>query len=210
MNLSNQEKITIIVLLFFIISGLGIILYKNQVGDQPIEQISAQEQQSQNELIPQEELPVIIHIAGAVKHPGVYELKDKDRIIDAINMAGGETQDANIDIINLAAFIYDGQKIIVPHIQPEIPGQQVKDVNLIYQKTNYTNNPTDQSTNKININIADAVNLQTLPGIGPVLSERIVIYRDHNGFFKSIDCLKEVSGIGDKKYEGIKDLICVH
>ena len=210
MNLSNQEKIAVIVLLLFIITGLGILLYKNYYSPEPIEMMAHIEPNEENKPQILEKTPIIVHIAGAVKNSGVYQLKDKDRVIDAIKMAGGEIEEANLDAINLAAFIYDGQKIIVPFRPSQDPEKQDRNSVFNLNESNYPGDTNYSSSPKININIVDAAALQCLPGIGPVLSERIISFRNQNGCFENIDCIKEVSGIGDKKFEGIKDLICVH
>ncbi|MCJ7814362.1 MAG: helix-hairpin-helix domain-containing protein, partial [Candidatus Atribacteria bacterium] len=116
-------------------------------------------------------------------------------------------EEANLDLINLAALLKDGQKIIVPYkIYNEIGEEINKD---IYNNTENGYSSLVSTSAKVNINIADTIILQTLPGIGPVLSERIIEYRNQNGLFGVIDDIKNVSGIAEKKYEGIKDLICV-
>ena len=152
--------------------------------------------------------PVIIHIAGAVKNPGVYQLKSTDRIVDAVKIAGGATEEANLDLINLAVLLKDGQKIIVPYKTYSETGEEVNANTYNHTAGVYSSSPVSTSA-KININTANANMLQTLPGIGPVLSERIIEYRNQNGLFGVIDDIKDVSGIGEKKFEGIKDLICV-
>ncbi len=211
-NLSNQEKVAVIFLLVIIIIALGTTLFKNLNGEEEF-MINPELNPSTNNAptvptITAEVPPVIIHISGAVKNPGVYQLKSTDRVIDAVKMAGGAAEKANLDAVNLAALLKDGQKIIIPYRilkdEEESSGENlpedIKNINSLY---------TSSSSDKININTAEASLLQSLPGIGQVLSERIVEYRDKNGFFNSIEEIKEVSGIGEKKFEGIKDLICV-
>ncbi len=207
-NLSNQEKITIILLLILIIVGVGIVLSKSINREDNFIVNRASDIPENNSAIQKEVPSVIIHIAGAVKNPGVYQLKSTDRIVDAVKIAGGATEEANLDLINLAALLKDGQKIIIPY---KIYGKAGEEIN-----TNIDNNAevmysssSGSISGKININTANATMLQTLSGIGPVLSERIIEYRNQNGFFGVIDDIKDVSGIGEKKFEGIKDLICV-
>ncbi|HEC93113.1 MAG TPA: helix-hairpin-helix domain-containing protein, partial [Candidatus Atribacteria bacterium] len=106
---------------------------------------------------------------------------------------------------NLASHLKDGQKIIIPY---RIVGT-TEEINSDDSYKNIDSIYTSSYSDKININTANSNLLQSLPGIGPVLSERIVEYRNKNGFFSSIDDIKDVSGIGEKKFEGIKDLICV-
>ncbi len=207
-NFSNQEKITIILLLILIIIGAGIVLNRNINREDNIIVNSASNTSENNPAIQIETPSVIIHIAGAVKNPGVYQLKSTDRIVDAVKIAGGETEEANLDVINLAALLKDGQKIIVPYKTYSETGEEIMPNTFNHTASVYSSSPASTSA-KININTANANLLQTLPGIGPVLSERIIDYRNQNGLFGVIDEIKDVSGIGEKKYEGIKDLICV-
>jgi len=110
-------------------------------------------------------------------------------------------------LINLAALLKDGQKIIVPYKIYTENGEEIS--NNINNNTEVMYSSSSSISGKININTANANILQTLPGIGPVLSERILEYRNQNGLFGIIDDIKDVSGIAEKKFEGIKDLICV-
>jgi len=206
-NFSNQEKITLILLLIVIIIGGGIILYKNINSEDNFTINRASNISEDNPKIQIEIPSVIVHITGAVKNPGVYQLSSTDRIIDAVKIAGGETEEANLDLINLAALLKDGQKIIVPYQIYNETGEE--DNRNIYNNLEKGYSSSDSTSRKININIADTIILQTLPGIGSVLSERIIEYRNKNGLFGVIDDIKNVSGIAEKKYEGIKDLICV-
>ncbi len=206
-NLSNQEKITIILLLIVIIIGGGIVLSKS-INNEDNFTINRASDISEDKPAMQTEIPpVIIHITGAVKNPGVYQLKSTDRIVDAVKIAGGETEEANLDLINLAALLKDGQKIIVPYKIYTENGEEIS--NNINNNTEVMYSSSSSISGKININTANANILQTLPGIGPVLSERILEYRNQNGLFGIIDDIKDVSGIAEKKFEGIKDLICV-
>jgi competence protein ComEA len=206
-NFSNQEKITIILLLIVIIVGVGIVLNKN-INKEDNFIINRASDISENKPAIQIEIPpVIIHIAGAVKNPGVYQLKSTDRIVDAVKIAGGAIEEANLDSINLASLLKDGQKIIVPYKTYSETGEEINTNIYNYVESVYSSSVSTSA--KININTANANLLQTLPGIGPVLSERIIEYRNQNGLFGMIDDIKDVSGIAEKKYEGIKDLICV-
>ena len=207
-NLSNQEKITIILLLIVIIIGGGIFLYKNINSEDNFTINSVSDISENSPAIQKEVPPLIVHITGAVKNPGVYQLKSTDRIVDAVKIAGGETEEANLDLINLAALLKDGQKIIVPYKTYSETGEEINTNTYNYVESVYSSSSVSTSA-KININTANANMLQTLPGIGPVLSERIIEYRNQNGLFGIIDDIKDVSGIAEKKFEGIKDLICV-
>lgn len=206
-NLSNQEKITIILLLIVIVVGVGIVLYKNINSEDNFVINRASDILENNPAIQIEVPPLIIHIAGAVKIPGVYQLKSTDRIVDAVKIAGGATEEANLDLINLAALLKDGQKIIIPYKTYSETGEEINTNTYNYVASAYSSSGSTSA--KININTANANMLQNLPGIGPVLSERIIEYRNQNGLFGVIDDIIDVSGIAEKKYEGIKDQICV-
>lgn len=207
-NFSNQEKITIILLLIVIIIGVGMVLNKNINKEDNFTVNRASNISENNPVIQIEIPPVIIHIAGAVKNPGVYQLKSTDRIVGAVKIAGGATEEASLDLINLAALLKDGQKIIVPYKTYSGTGEEINTNAYNFVENVYSSSSVSNSA-KININTANANMLQALPGIGPVLSERIIEYRNQNGLFGVIDDIKDVSGIAEKKYEGIKDLICV-
>ena len=206
-NLSNQEKITIIFLLIVIIIALGIILYKNFNFEEKFTINPPVNSLENNSTVKIEVPPVIIHITGAVKSPGVYQLKSTDRVVDALKIAGGATEEGNLDAVNLAALLKDGQKIIIPYKILKI--SEAENNENLYKNIEDMYPSSATTSGKININTANSSTLQTLPGIGPVLSERIIEYRNQNGLFGIIDDIKDVSGIGEKKFEGIKDLICV-
>ncbi len=148
-----------------------------------------------------ESVKVAVHIGGAVRNPGLYYLDPSSRVADAIQSAGGPTADADLDAINLASRVTDGLKIVVP--------SRVNKENSMVAADSGQSSGTSVSGGKININTASARELEELPGIGEVLAERIVSFRETNGPFKSIEEIKQVSGIGEKKFESIRDLIVV-
>lgn len=141
---------------------------------------------------------IIVHIAGAIKNPGVYKLLEGSRVIDGIQAAGGALPSADLDKLNLAEYLEDGCKIFVPE------KILLLDLSLKSKRAIMGPNP---SNNKININYASERELENLPGIGPSLAKRIVEYREQNGPFKSLKDLKRVKGIGEKRIDQIKDLI---
>ena len=144
--------------------------------------------------------PMVVHIDGAVANPGVYTFESGSRVQDAIEAAGGLSTDASAERINMAAFLEDGMRIVVPHIATPQP-------------TNLDGGPSDEPTATpafpININTASLDELQFLPGIGVVKAQRILDYREENGPFESIDELMNVTGIGPATFEQLKDLITV-
>ncbi|NLJ88750.1 MAG: hypothetical protein GX327_08295 [Epulopiscium sp.] len=154
-----------------------------------------------------------VYICGAVKKPGVYSLKEGSRIIDVLDMAGGALEDADLNLLNLAEKIFDEQKIYIPKIGEEIDKSQIKVENRDdgELKVHTANNSVKNSTNNlININTASLDQLQSLPGIGAVIAQNIIDYRNSQGPFRSIEEIKNVSRIGDKTFEKIKDKITVN
>jgi len=149
--------------------------------------------------------PILIHIAGAIAHPGVYSLPVNSRVQDAVKAAGGLLPEANMEATNLAAFLQDGQQVLIPEIGKSPPTAMPASTVTAKPKA-ITPYPT---LAKIDINTATPEELERLPGIGPVLSRRIVAYRNAYGLFKSIDDILKIYGIKPETFELIKDLIIV-
>ncbi len=139
---------------------------------------------------------IMIHISGQVYKPGLVELKLGQRLIDAVDLAGGLKENADLDRINLAKKLSDEDKIYIPALGEEL----VADIL-------YDNNSSE--TGKININKCDKAQLLTLPGIGEVIATRIMDYRRKTPF-TCVEDLLNVSGIGEKKFEEIKDLVNIN
>jgi len=144
---------------------------------------------------------ILVHVAGEVRRPGVYEFGADDRVIDAIDAAGGVRGDAALDELNLAAPLTDGSQVLVPGRSAAAPAP--------IGEGSTTSGAADATTAKINVNTADAAELEELPGIGEVLSQAIVDYRAENGPFSSVDELEDVSGIGPSILEDVRDLVGV-
>lgn len=145
---------------------------------------------------------IVIHITGQVVNQGIVKLKEGARVIDAIEAAGGTTKDADLSKINLAYMLEDGVKIYVPSIN---------DTEESYAESNLSGmgNTSNNQTLRLNINTATVNDLQKLPGIGSSIASRIITYRNENGKFSSIDGLKNVSGIGESKFNNIKAYVYV-
>lgn len=206
-SFSKKEQVVIVLSVLLIIFSLSYKLlirdngivekrveYDNEVDTSEINQID-----SDNNIL--EESLIFVHISGQVYSPGIIELVNGDRVVDAVNLAGGLTKDADIDRINLAKKVEDEEKIYIPKKGEEtdiIEGNE-----LSYSSSSSLNN-----SGKININKCTINELESLPGIGSVIAGRIIDYRSSTPFM-SIEDLKNVSGIGDKKFEGIKELITV-
>jgi competence protein ComEA len=138
--------------------------------------------------------PLRVYVSGAVNRPDVYTLPPDSIVKDAMVAAGGPAENADLDRINLASPVSDGQHVYVPRLGEENPPVQP---------------PSDQPApgKKININSADLATLDTLPGIGPVIAQRILDYRQTNGLFDRIEDIMDVPGIGQGTFEKIQDLI---
>lgn len=151
---------------------------------------------------------IAVYVSGQVKTPAVITLEDSGslRLIDAVNAAGGMTELADTEAINLAEPLSDGQHIHVPTKEiffRDIAAQSAG------TNSNSNSNSNLNSSGLININTADAKELEKLTGIGPALAGRIIEYRESNGAFKSIEEIKKVRGIGEKTFEKMRDEITV-
>lgn len=144
---------------------------------------------------------VYVDIGGEVRNPMVAELEEGSRVEDAIAAAGGLTENADISQINRAAFIEDGEKIFIP------PAGDITDRISEDGDEDGVSSRDTSSDGRININTADSQGLQQLAGVGPATAEKIIAYRKENGPFKSAEELKNVSGIGDKTFDKLKDMI---
>lgn len=148
-----------------------------------------------------EAAPIIVHVAGMVRLPGVYQLAEGDRVIDAIDLAGGARRGAALEALNLAAVLTDGQQVLVPKRgAASAPGGPAAGDSA----------PVGgPSGSLVNINSADAAALDSLPGIGEVLAQRIIDHREAHGPFGSVDELISVSGIGEVTLEELRPLVTV-
>jgi len=136
---------------------------------------------------------IYVHILGQVNDPGLYALHDGDRAVDVVAAAGGLTATADPASLNLARFLSDGEQIVVPAVGEAPPASVAVGGTAI--------------PGKVNINTADETTLETLPRVGPAMAARILAWRSANGRFTAIEDLMSVSGIGEKTFEGLKDLV---
>jgi len=144
---------------------------------------------------------LFVHVAGAVARPGVYQVKEGSRVIDTLGAAGGTLKVSDANALNLAAKVCDGQKIYVPK-KGEAPPPQVEEA------SGMGSGAPPVSGAKVNLNTASMEQLDALPGVGPSTAKKIIDYRNKSGPFKRIDNLKDVDGIGAKKFDQLKDLVC--
>jgi competence protein ComEA len=149
-----------------------------------------------------------VYISGAVQEPGVYSLQPGDRLVDALEAAGGATAEADLTAVNLARRVQDEEYYYIP-VVGETPPSIATSLNgpALVESTIAAN--TGASNGLINLNTASAETLSTLPGIGPVKAQAIIAYRERNPF-QSVDQITSVSGIGPATYEKIRGLITVN
>ena len=197
-------------------------ILKDEVIDdveEKIEEGTENVEDFENEVINDNE-KIYVYITGEVNNPGIVVLPIGSRIVDAIDCAGGITQKADIMKVNLVYMLQDGMKVNIPSSielknNPNFEyitmssGDEKNDSNIKNATTVDTKSESAFKVSNVNINIATQTELETLPGIGPSLALKIINYRKENGKFKSIEELKNVSGIGDNKYDEIKKYIYV-
>lgn len=192
-NLPRQQQYIVILLVGALLVG-GAVSFLRQHGR--VETLMAEElkplEEEEGEVEEPARAEVVIHVAGAVEVSGVYRLPEGSRVIDALEAAGGGREDADIHALNLADILIDGQRYYVPTLE---------------ETSTQGGGFSGSVAGKVNINRATQTELETLPGIGPTLAQRIISYREGQGPFQRSEDLKKVSGIGDKTFEGLKDLI---
>ncbi|MDN4495310.1 helix-hairpin-helix domain-containing protein [Ureibacillus aquaedulcis] len=147
---------------------------------------------------------IMVDVKGAVKSPGVYEVTTADRVIDAIERAGGYTAEAQSMAVNHAQKLQDEMVIYIP-----VTGEEIGQNLINGQVTSSPATSTESLDDKVDLNSADEAALTTLPGIGPSKAQAIIAYREESGPYQTIDDLKNVSGIGDKTFDKLKEMIMV-
>ena len=162
---------------------------------------------------------IFVHIDGHINNPGVYEIKENDRIKTLIDKAGGFKEGYSIKNINLAAKLSDGDKIYIPSVSEEKNSENNNNININTNsnssgkgqnvKTDRNNVMVMKNNSKININTANISELKQITGIGESTANKIIDYRENVGKFKKIEDIKEVKGIGDAKYESLKNKITI-
>lgn len=153
-----------------------------------------------------------VYVTGAVNFPGVVQLEVGSRIEDAINVAGGIIENADLEKVNLAYSLEDGQKLYIPTKNEEKAEYIItENGEEVVEDSKSESMPSAGKTGnlKVNLNTDNARELESLPGVGPALAQKIMDYRKENGNFKSVEDLKNVSGIGDKKFESMKEYVIV-
>ena len=205
-------------LLLFVCMSFTIIYasFNSDVKTVEPEVIALSDDEEKDEIITEAVETIFIDIKGEVENPGVYEMQLDDRVIDAVQMAGGFTDEATTDNVNLSKKLKDESVIIIPSYLKDYENVTIKndyeiDINddIVQSEKNESDEKIESSSNLININTASVVELMSLDGIGESKAKAIIEYRDINGDFENILDIKNVSGIGESIYEKIKDYITV-
>ena len=174
-------------------------------SDKPGTDIDSEQKDQQTD---REKLQICyVHICGAVKQPGVYELTADSRLFEAIQMAGGLTEEAADQVLNQAELIEDGSRIYVPTKEEVKAGMDNGDT--LTQNEDNAEKAGSTSDGKVDINTAEKNELMTLPGIGEAKADAIVRYREEHGAFQKIEDLMEVEGIKEGVFQKVKDQIKV-
>ena len=201
-NFKRYKKvIAAITVILLIISG---IVYKNTVFDTQIVLVEEVEQPKETQVKAEEtkvlNTDITVYVCGSVKKVANVTLPKDSRVEEAIKMAGGVTANADLNGINMAQKLLDEDMVYVPK-KGEIIEAGVRSLNVT---------PSPAKKGKLDINKANVEQLDTLPGIGPSIAQKIVEYRNSRGGFKSIEEVNNVSGIGEEKYKDIKNLITIN
>ena len=203
-DLSLKMKIAVISVGIIVIGTIGLYMYNTSANSEEYayyeEDINIVDgEDTEENVVPAK---IMVHITGQVKDQGVVLLDEGSRIVDAIEAAGGETDDADLAKLNLAYVLNDGEKIYVPSKSEQ--NQEIE-----YVTTASGGDSMSSNSSIININTAGQTELMELPGIGESIANKIIAYREENGKFKTIEDIKNVPGIGDSKSANIKDMIKV-
>ncbi len=148
-----------------------------------------------------------MHVAGAVTHPGVVELRSGARVIDAVEAVGGALVDGDLDRLNLAAKVTDGQRVFVAKVGQADPGVTNAGGDAAGSETGAASSGAPGA--KVNLNTATQAQLEELPGIGPTYAQAILAERQRRGGFTSVNDLRSVRGIGDKRFAELAPLVTV-
>lgn len=210
----NNKQITFIIIITLIVVTTIILYIVKAMAKNEDENIDFEDNiigensitNNENEI---SEDKILVHVSGCVKSKGIVILKKGDRILDAIEAAGGETDDADLEKLNLAYELQDGEKLKVPSKNEKDENEYITSDSGNNVIVNKSGNEEEEKTKMININNANKEELMTLSGVGESTANKIIKYREENGKFKKIEDIKNVPGIGDVKFENIKDKIVV-
>lgn len=193
-ELNRQQQLILLGLVILVITGLGVMACRRLMV-QSEEIVIEQPLPAAADAKPANFEKIIVHLSGAVRRPGVYSLNKGDRLVDLLALCGGVSQQADLDKINLAEKLADGQKVHIPEaIAPSVAAKQLT---------------AGSSPDKIALNSADLSQLCRIKGIGKATAQRIIDHREKNGPFKSLDDLTRVKGIGKGTLSKLKDQLTI-
>jgi competence protein ComEA len=187
----RREQLAALVVALTIVFGLG---YKYALLRTPPPEMPVLQRAEEAGV----DVEIQVHVAGEVAAPGVYRVARGARVLDAVELAG-PLATADLHALNLAAPLQDGQRVLVPRMRTAEPSDGA-----------FAAGAWVRDDPRVNINTADRRELETLPGIGPALADRIIKYREQHGPFMSVDDLVNVPGIGEKRLEQLRDLVTVY
>lgn len=171
---------------------------------------------SSDQLLQSQEPKLAVHIAGAIQKPGVYYLPQASRVVDLIKVAGGVLKMADLNQVNLAQLLRDGQKVVIPLQKVVSRAGNGKITGDFFSSgvggmsTSWSGIDGDSGGKTVNINAAGKEELQTLSGVGPSRAETIIQYRIEHGPFRRLEDLTKISGIGEKTFAKLKDQISLY
>jgi competence protein ComEA len=227
-KIKENIKSIIIVISIIIVLLLFTLKNKKQIENEPLELVTEKEEKETEET---DISKIKIDIKGEIKHPGVYQLNEGDRVSDAIKISGGLTENADTELINLSKNLKD-EMVIIIYNKNEIEKlkQESKEIKTVIeyiekdctcpdtindacikeaQKQNKNEKKEEIKDKKISLNTGTLEELETLPGIGESKAKQIIKYREENNGFKSIEEIKNISGIGESTFEKFKDNITI-
>jgi competence protein ComEA len=209
-----EHKLHLVVVLLFIVGGSIFFYFQGSDDSAPLNSLSQNnvalkedvKTETEKKAAPAVNEPenIMVDVKGQVARPGVYQSNTGERVIDVIGRAGGLTKQADQTQVNFAAHVEDAMVIYIPS-----KGEAESTLPQPTGSSGAVSSGAGQKQGKININKADEQELQNLPGIGPAKAAAIIEFRNTSGPFKTIEDLKNISGIGDKTFEKLKDLIVV-
>ncbi|MEA1962452.1 MAG: ComEA family DNA-binding protein [Bacillota bacterium] len=211
----DRSKVFFIIGLLIILAFAGGMKYADIRGQSAASDELVLEDMNRSEVPPtsnENSSKIKVYLIGEVEKPGVYEVQQGTRLYEVVEL-GVVTDGADLTRINLARRVVDEEVIVVPSFEAAIESNSLPvDATGFSAGEDFTSllGPSGQQDGKVNLNTASVQELDDkLPGIGPTLAGRIVTYRENNGGFRQVEDIRQVSGIGEKRFEDIKDLICV-
>ncbi|MHB0976385.1 MAG: helix-hairpin-helix domain-containing protein [Candidatus Aquicultorales bacterium] len=200
LNLTGRQFVVVLTLAGLLLAGVATLQLRNRPAEVAVVDASPKKAEDRNSSSGKATVAtIIVHVSGAVAKPGVYEIAKGSRVYDALDVAGAALPEGDLESLNLAAKLADGARIHLPKKgeKPAAPSAA---------SGSYAG---DQPAGRVNLNTATAEQLVALPGVGEVLAKRILSYREEHGGFQSVEELRQVDGIGAKKFDDLKDEVVV-